>query len=420
MLFAALVFAAGCLSGCGKEKARDDDVVDSLAEPVGNAQTTAGILRTGPSDAGSEEKGSGSEETEGGEEKDMKTEETLEGSGRQAVFELLAGMNVGWNLGNTLDATGAGNSLSAETAWGNPKTTKEMIDTVAAEGFNTIRIPVTWAEHVGSAPDYTVDSAWMDRVEEVVDYCLDNDMYVILDTHHEPNYWLNPTADGLEEVKEELSAIWTQIAQRFASYDNRLLFEGMNEPRVRGSENEWNGGTEEEREAVNELNQVFIDAVRAVGGENEDRCLIICTYGNNAGYNAVKDLKIPEDDNIAVALHMYTPYLFTFEAEGGTDTWDGSGKAEIVETLKQVDKYLLKKDVPVIITEFGAMNKGNSGEIIKWIADYMSAMDQYGIKCVWWDNGNYSSQGEKFALLDRRNLTWYDKKIADALIENAK
>lgn len=417
------------LTGCGNAE-KQEDVVSAVGEEesvLTESEKSMPQAQEAVSEADKDESRTQSSakaesnspsETESSnpEEEEMEKE-----TDRTAAFELLSGMTVGWNLGNTFDAFGVGNSTEAETYWGNPRTTKEMIDTVAAQGMNTVRIPVTWAEHLGTTPDYQIDEAWLDRVEEVVDYCLDNDMYVILNTHHETEFWLKPDMQELPQVQEKLTAIWTQIAERFKEYDSHLLFEGMNEPRTKGSAAEWNGGTPEERKAVNELNQTFVDAVRAVGGCNEERCLIICTYGNNPGYTALQELVIPEDNNLAVALHMYTPYVFTYEADNGNITqWDGSKKADIVNTLKQVDKFLLQKDVPVIVTEFGAVNKGNSEEVLKWLADYLDSMNRYGIKCVWWDNGIYSGSGEKFGLLDRRNLTWFDQELVDALVEDAE
>ena len=174
-------------------------------------------------------------------------------------------MTAGWNLGNSLDAYGT-YSLNNETYWGNPKTTKAMIDAVKNEGFNTIRIPVSWGEHVGSAPNYTIDTAWMNRVQEVVDYAMADGMYVLLDTHHETS-WLKPQSATLDASQKQLVAIWTQIAERFKAYGDHLLFEGMNEPRIVGSSNEWSGGDADGRAAVNVLNQAFIDAVRKTGGQ---------------------------------------------------------------------------------------------------------------------------------------------------------
>ena len=148
--------------------------------------------------------------------------------------ELVAEMNTGWNLGNSLDSIGAD-----ETAWGNPATTKEMIDAVSAQGFDILRIPVTWGQHSGEAPDYTIDPEFMARVKEVVDYGIDNEMYVLLDTHHEPDSWLKPQSESMDEVEPQFTALWRQIAEEFKDYGDHLVFEGLNEARIKGSPTEW-------------------------------------------------------------------------------------------------------------------------------------------------------------------------------------
>ena len=335
--------------------------------------------------------------------------------------EILKEMNVGWNLGNTLDAFGT-HSVNDETCWGNPRTTKKMIDTVKSEGFNTIRIPVSWADHVGGAPNYTIDSAWMNRVQEVVDYAMEDGMYVLLDTHHETS-WLKPQNAALNSSAAELSAIWTQIAERFKDYGDHLIFEGMNEPRIVGASSEWTGGDTEGRAAVNVLNQTFIDAVRKTGGNNAERCLVICPYGNNADTNGLEGFKIPDDKNIMVAIHAYTPYGFTYEPEGNpswaTAYWDGSRKGDIESVMNKINNSLISKGVPVIITEFGAVNKNNDKEVIKWVKDFMGLANQYGIKCVWWDNNITNGSGEKFGLLDRNSCSWTRKGVADTVIQCA-
>ena len=137
--------------------------------------------------------------------------------------QLLDEITIGWNLGNTLDATTTSwlpnpTPAQSETAWGCPMTTKAMIDKVKEGGFNTVRVPVSWIDHTGSAPEYRIDEAWMNRVQEVVNYVIDNDMYCILNIHHE-NDWLIPTNAQKDSVNARLDAIWTQIATRFGSYD---------------------------------------------------------------------------------------------------------------------------------------------------------------------------------------------------------
>ncbi len=370
-----------------------------------------------------------SESVAGSESQEVSEPESSFVADRSEVFEMFADMTVGWNLGNTMDAHGV-KDVTAETYWGNPKTTQEMIDAVAAKGFNTIRIPVTWKDHVGSAPEYKIDEEWLNRVQEIVDYCVANDLYIIVDTHHEPDGWLLPVEDKYEEVSAQLKAIWTQVAERFKDYSNKLIFEGMNEPRIKGSPAEWNGGTAKERAVVDKLNQDFVDAVRATGGNNETRCLIICAYGNNGGYQILSKLKLPQDNHIAVAVHLYTPYFFTYEpADGNINEWTGGKKAEIVSAMKQVNVHLIQRGVPAIITEFGAVHKtyekngeqvDNEPQVLLWLEDYLTSTEEFGIPCIWWDNGIYDKSGEKFGIFDRRSCIWYSENIANKLIELTK
>lgn len=373
------------------------------------------------------------EQTEELEEMSLKTIAAEEEAviDRSETFALLEDMKIGWNLGNTLDAHGGTASVASETSWGNPKTTPEMMQALVRQGIKTVRIPVTWSQHMSSGPEYAIDEAWLDRVEEVVNYALDADLYVILDTHHEPDYWLKPQSEGLDEVKNQLTALWKQVAERFRDYDEHLVFEGMNEPRIKGSEKEWSGGDDDGRAAVNILNQAFVETVRSTGGANKTRCLIICPYGNSVTYNSITQLEIPMDNHIMVAVHLYTPYYFTYEPDDNNiNEWDGSLKKDIISTMQLVDKYLIQKDVPVIITEFGAVNKNyinaegievsNREDVLNWLADYMEVANKYGITCVWWDNGNYDKAGEKFAIFDRKNLSWYAQDIANALVVHAE
>ena len=149
--------------------------------------------------------------------------------------EIVNDMGVGWNLGNSLDCIASwiynGNPSQYETAWGNPVTTKAMIDTVKAAGFNTVRIPVSWGEHMGASPDYTVNSDWINRVEEVVNYVLDNDMYAIINVHHDGE-WCIPTYANEISASDKLQKLWIQIANKFKNYDDHLIFEALNEPRL--------------------------------------------------------------------------------------------------------------------------------------------------------------------------------------------
>ena len=325
--------------------------------------------------------------------------------------ELISEMSSGWNLGNTMDAIGG------ETAWGNPVTTKEMIDEVKKAGFDTIRIPTTWHKNMGEAPDYTVSEEWMNRVEEIVGYALENDMYVILNTHHEGS-WIKPQYEGLDDVKAQLKALWNQIALRFIDYGDHLIFEGLNEPRIEGGKNEWNGGTKEGRECLNQLNSLFIETVRATGGNNEKRTLLITSFAASATETAIKDVEIPEDKYVGVSIHAYTPYRFTYDSKGeswNATVFDESCENEIASLFALLNEYFISKDVPVIITEYGSVWKYqgavdltmNTAEVEKWAEFYVSEADKYGIPCVWWDNGYYYSGNELFGIFNRRELNWY-------------
>lgn len=339
-----------------------------------------------------------------------------------SAAELIAEMGAGWNLGNTLDAEGG------ETAWGNPVTTQEMIDEVRKAGFNTIRIPTTWDGNIGEAPEYTVNSEWLDRVEEVVGYALKNDMYVILNTHHETN-WIKPQYDGLDDVKAKFSALWTQIATHFADYGDHLIFEGLNEPRIVGGTNEWNGGTEEGRDCLNQLNDTFVKAVRATGGNNSTRTLLITTFAAQPNASGISDLVIPDDKYVGISIHAYTPYRFTYDSVG--ESWnatefDDSCAAEIDRLFADLDSAFISKGIPVIITEYGAVSKmidkdwfiTNKEEVMKWASHYIGAAEKYGIPCVWWDNGYYKSGNELFGIFNRQELTWYLPEVVDAIINS--
>lgn len=335
--------------------------------------------------------------------------------------ELISEMGTGWNLGNTMDADGG------ETGWGNPVTTKEMIDEVHNAGFDTIRIPTTWKEHMGGAPDYTVDSEWLKRVEEIIGYALENDMYVILNTHHETD-WIKPQYEGLDDVKVQFAALWTQIAEYFKDYGDHLIFEGLNEPRIVGGANEWNGGTEEGRDCLNQLNSVFVETVRKTGGNNETRTLLITTFAAQPVFSAINALIVPDDKYVGVSIHAYTPYRFTYDSVGeswNTAVFDDSCAAEIDSLFASLNDTFVSKGIPVIITEYGSVSKmidkdwyiSNTDEVVKWAKHYIGAAEKYGIPCVWWDNGYHKSGNELFGIFNRQELTWYEPEIVKAIMD---
>ena len=325
--------------------------------------------------------------------------------------EIVAQMGIGWNLGNSFDATNGNktNVYSQETSWGNPRVTAEAIHRVKEAGFDTIRIPVTWYRQMANDGTFTIEPAFMARVKEVVDMAFDAGLFVIINMHHEE--WLNcKTLDtNYEKIGEQLAAIWRQIADTFAEYDQHLIFEGMNEPRMKGTSVEWNGN-EAGIAAVNYLNQVFVNTVRTdAKGHNAERALMIPTYAAACSATAMSAVKIPEwnglpAENIIVSIHSYTPYDFCL-----SDTMVNFNKLFTNHTMPidmifyNIKGIFLNKGIPVVIGETGATNKDNTVARENW-AYYMGKKSaSYGVPIIIWDNGNMgNSGGECHPWLNRR------------------
>jgi endoglucanase len=333
----------------------------------------------------------------------------------KAGLRFVKSMGSGINIGNTLDSTGVRERKEDatveyyETYWSNPQITKKLISMIKVAGFGTVRIPVSWDEHMDE--DGNVDNIWLDRVEEVVTYAIEEGLYVILDTHHES--WLIPLPKTEEQTKERLCVLWQQIAQRFIDYPDKLLYEGMNEPRTIVSEDEWQGGTQEEREVVNRLNAAFLETVRKTGGNNSHRWLIITSYGGNHRAVTLKSLKIPKDENIIVAVHPYIPYSFT-QDEDGTSKWSEQNKEDIEPIDELIDRLYnlyIKHDIPVILTEFGCIDKANPKDRLAWTQYYTEYAKNNKIGHIWWDDG------KAYSLMDRKNYRWKEPQIVKVLTE---
>lgn len=329
-----------------------------------------------------------------------------------SAWELVKEIKTGWNLGNTLDAIGEP-SVAAETYWQGDITTKSMIDFLSESGFDLIRIPVSWGEHMDG--DYNVDPAWMARVHEIVDYAVDNDMYIILNTHHEE--WYFPTEENKEQDIEQLTALWTQIAEEFKNYDEHLIFEGLNEPRLRGTANEWNGGTKAARDIVNEYEKAFYETVRASGGNNDKRMLMLTGYAASSQRSCLKAIWIPEnDDHIIISVHGYLPYSFALDTKG-TDQFDDSNKGEIDSFFADLAQLFYVNEIPVIVGEYGSVNKFNDEERVEWVTYYLEAAKQLGFPCVWWDNNAVVGGGENFGILGRTEPhEWKFPELVDAIM----
>lgn len=351
--------------------------------------------------------------------------------------EFVSNINVGWNLGNTLDASSDTNSqsdeLTYESMWNGSITTQQMIDTLQAAGFNAIRVPVSWHNHVDD--DFTISEVWLNRVQEVVDYAYNRGMYVILNIHHDiyEEYYF-PTLDCLETSKKYTTAIWQQLAARFADYDEKLIFESINEPRLRGTDVEWyvsmsNAACAEAVDCINQTNQVFVDVVRAAGGNNATRFLMVPGYCASPDGVLIDEFILPTDiegnsNKIIISVHAYTPYNFALQAPtdaASIDTfaYDSERSTNEIDSFmdKLYEKYI-SQGTPVIIGEFGARNKGeNTQARVDYAAYYVAAARARGIACFWWDNAAFLGSGENFGLMNRTTCFWQYPDIAIALTQ---
>lgn len=338
----------------------------------------------------------------------------------KTAMQIASEMQIGWNLGNTLDATD-GSGIDCETAWGNPKTTGQMILDVKAMGFHTIRIPVSWGVHADA--EGNVDPVWMARVKEVVDYAYQNDLYVILNSHHDNSFYdvggCVSQAETFAASKRKMAALWTQIAETFKDYDERLVFETMNEPRTEGSEKEWTGGTKREREIIYGLNCAIVEAIRATGGNNAYRSIMMPTYAATSMSDVLRDMQLPDDDRIIVSVHAYLPYAFAMDANGSS-AFTTQDQKELDTFFADLNRIFIRKGIPVVIGEFGATNKGNADARRAWAEYYIKGAGQYGIPCVVWDNNIGTNTGaECFGLYDRQSGNWVFPELAESMVKAA-
>lgn len=355
-------------------------------------------------------------------------------------LKMVKNMKIGWNLGNTFDAVDCdefiADKLDYESVWSGVKTTSEMIKMVKDAGFNTIRIPVSWHNHVNE--DYKIDKAWLKRVNEVVDYCISSGLYVIINIHHDidKNY-IYPSTQYKESSLKYIEVIWEQLSEKFKKYDEKLIFEAINEPRLVNTNFEWwldvnNQDCIDAVEMINLYNQRFVDVVRKSGRNNTKRYLMVPSYAASPEY-ALNDLfKLPNDisknnNKIILSVHAYTPYNFALQShkEGGSVS---NFSIDNAQSTKDIDDFLdrlyqkfILNGVPIIIGEFGARDKMfNLKDRVDYSSYYVSSAMARGITCCWWDNNAFFGNGENFGLLDRKTLEWKYPDIVVALMENTK
>jgi endoglucanase len=352
---------------------------------------------------------------------------------QNAALAMIADMKLGWNLGNTFDAHRAGYTGAEEnyeTIWVGVKTSQEMIDALKAAGFNTLRIPITWHPHVDE--DFTISPYRLSRIQEVVDYAWANDMYVIINIHHDDSVdYVFPDSEHFENSARYVRRIWEQVAPLFADYGEKLIFEALNEPRLVGTRFEWNNNMnnatcQDALDALCRINQVFVDTVRAAGGYNETRYLMVTGLGAKADSVTHALYRMPEDtaDNkIIITAHEYVPYSFALQspAESASrsefDMTSTASTGDIDRFMNLLYNRYVSQGIPVLLGEFGARDKsGNLRSRVEFAAYYVASARARGMTCVWWDNHGLVGTGELFGLLDRNKLEWAFPDIAAAML----
>jgi endoglucanase len=356
--------------------------------------------------------------------------------GQVSAREFVLNLGPGWNLGNHFDAhshgaggfhwigdgTYANSSLVAlETAWVRGvenAITRNMLEQVKDAGFTSIRIPVTWYK-VAPAPNYTIRPEWMARVREVVQWAYDMDMHIILNTHHDETQAMDLTNAGIDQSVRMLTVLWEQIAKEFNGYSDRLIFAGLNEPRIRNTESEWTGGTPEVRNNINRLNQAFVDTVRATGGNNATRFLIVPTHGASASNAAFEGFTIPRDtahDRMILAVHTYSPFAWAHDGRG-----EYTNSNRICTYLNRVAENATRLGVPVILSEWGSVDNGtdvNIAQRVQHATDYVSIAREHGMATFWWDSGNPQGGGaHAFHLFNRRTGAKLFPQVIDAILK---
>lgn len=334
-------------------------------------------------------------------------------SGWETATEAVANMNVGLNIGNSLDSYGSWISGSTpedfETAWGNSVITRQLVQTMRQAGFKAVRLPVTWFQHLDA--DNRVDEAWMARVEEVVNYILDEDMYCILNVHHDcgasEEAWLLADLANYESISTRFAVLWQQIAIRFADYGEKLLFEGYNE--MLDANRTWTSTDTDGYQAHNQLAQLFVNTVRATGGNNAVRNLILCTYSADPGSPTINNFIVPDDSvlsHLLVEVHVYAPGSFTSPAEGSTPpAWADAHAQELLQVFSGLENRFTAKGIPLIIGEWGAQGNSTDGERAKYAACFMQEARRQGIASFYW-----------FDLLDRTTYEWKYPAVRDAIL----
>jgi endoglucanase len=332
-------------------------------------------------------------------------------AGMRAItsMELVREMGIGWNLGNTLDA------LGGETAWGNPPTTQAMIQAIADAGFKSMRIPVTWRQHFGPAPDYVIDTTWMDRVQQIVDWALGAGLYAIVNMHHDGSTdtskgaWIRNASKDCKGVLAQYRALWAQIAARFREHGDHLVFESMNEVGF----DDLPAPTA--YALLNRFNTEFVRLVRGSGGNNRERHLLIAGYNTDIDRTlsaAATGLAMPNDSRCILSIHYYTPYQFCIN--GKPSTWGSPGEINaLLGQLAKLKTNFVDQGIPVILGEYGVASSTEAASRVFWIEYVTKTAFDYGIAPHLWDAGGVGGE------FDRMRLTWRTPGLHEALLRAA-
>jgi endoglucanase len=335
--------------------------------------------------------------------------------------QLVEDMTFGWNLGNTLDVCQADRDGDGkinehvevgekvdETLWGNPKATKDLFTSLKKNGVNAVRIPVTWRDHMDS--NGNIDREWMDRVQQVVDYAYSQGMYVIINVHHDGGGDPKFGAWIIEESQKDYNTflkkyknIWKQIAERFKNYSDYLIFESMNEV---GFDTLYNKNKADAYNLINKINQDFVDIIRATGGNNAKRHLLIAGYYTDIERTCDSLYKMPDDKagRCILSVHYYTPWDFcTCDIK---HTWGTNSEVRQMETLiGKMKKNFVDKGIPVIIGEYAASGSDLSSCIF-FIEKLNKLCSDYGIATFIWDSGRQ---------VNRKTYKWRTPQYLEAL-----
>lgn len=331
-------------------------------------------------------------------------------------------LGYGFNIGNSLEAVGG------ETAWGNPMITQNLMDAIKAAGFSAIRLPVAWSQFSDS-DNYIIKEQWLNRVKQVVDYAYNSDLYVVMNMHWDGG-WMQPTYAAQTEVQKRMRAMWQQIARYFRDYDDHLLFAGTNEVMVDG---DYNPPTEEYYTVQNSYNQTFVDTVRATGGRNVYRQLVVQGFNTNIDHT-INFAVMPQDstaERLLMEVHFYDPYTFTLD-ENNTITQWGMNATDPSKTAQwgdeafvdsQFDKMQAKyvdHGIGVIVGEFAAISRLEYPEHeafrIDWNRYVTGSALRHGLIPFYWDNG--ATGDHAMGIFNRNDGSQAFPKIIEAVSGN--